>query len=373
VAAESEAFRRWQAARERLEADREKSFTRSHMLGYNDFRASTLATHMFMHGGLMHLIGNMVFLVLLGILLEPALGGSRFLIAYLVGGLGAAGLSLAIHWGEGNGMVGASGAIAGLMGLLALVYGMRRIRFFYWVFVYFDYVRAPALVLLPLWLGWEIFSFFTFEGSNVAYDAHIGGIVSGAVIGLLLVRTGQVREEWLDSATGEEDLDRDRKAVRKAQSALDRLDAAEAKQLLRPLLARHGRDDELLRLYLAACQLRSGDPDLHDAARRILELPGAVPDERQLIIDTFNRYLAATGGRLRMRAGLAIGLAGRFIRWHCFDEARALIDRMARLGKPVPGLARLCEQLADQLGGAGDEPALAERYRRLASSLQDSA
>src|SRR5699024_2017735 len=152
VAAESDAYRLWEAARERLDADRQESFTRRYMLGYDQARASTLMTHMFMHGGLMHLIGNMVFLVLLGILLEPALGALRLGLVYLIGGLGAAGVSLAVHWGDGSGMVGASGAIAGLMGLLAVVYGMRRIRFFYWAFAYFDYVRAPALVLLPLWL-----------------------------------------------------------------------------------------------------------------------------------------------------------------------------------------------------------------------------
>jgi len=370
VPAESEVYRKWEAARSRLDQDREESFTRRHMLGYDEVSASTLFTHMFMHGGLMHLVGNMVFLVLLGILLEPALGALRLLTAYAIGGLGAAGVSLAVHWGEGSGMVGASGAIAGLMGMLALVYGMRRIRFFYWAFVYFDYVRAPALVLLPVWLGWEVTAFFVDEGSNIAYDAHIGGIVSGALIGLLLVRTGQVREDWLDEATSEDSLDSDREAVAAAQTALDQLDAFEAKRLLRPLLVRHGQDPELLRLYLAACGLRNDDPDLHDAARRIFELPGDLPEERRLVLDSFNRYLEATGGRIRMRAGLAVALAGRFIDWDCFDEARALIDRLARLGKPVPGLAALSKRLADRLSGA---PELENHYRKLAESIPDQA
>lgn len=373
VSAESEAYKKWEAARIQLEQDREESFTRRNMLGYDEVRASALLTHMFMHGGLMHLIGNMLFLVLLGILLEPALGALRLLTAYVISGLVAAGASLAVHWGAGNGMVGASGAIAGLMGLLAVVYGMRRIRFFYWAFVYFDYVRAPALVLLPVWLGWEIASFFIDEGSNIAYEAHIGGIVSGALIGLLLVRTGQVREEWLDEATSEESLDRDRDAAQAARAALEELDSFEAKRHLKPLLARHGNDLELLSLYLAACRLRNDDPDLHDAARRILELPGDSPEERRQVIDTFNLYLDATGGRLRMRASLALGLAGRFIDWGHFDEARDLIDRMARLGKPVPGLAALCRQLADKLSGAGGGAELEDHYRRLAESMPDSA
>jgi len=374
VPVDSEAYQQWEAARTRLEADREESFTRRNMLGYDDFRTSTLLTHMFMHGGLMHLIGNMVFLVLLGILLEPALGAIRLLIAYMIGGLGAAGLSLAVHWGESNGMVGASGAIAGMMGLLALVYGMRRIRFFYWAFVYFDYVRAPALVLLPMWLGWEVFAFLADEGGNIAYEAHIGGIISGAMIGLLLVRTGQVREDWLDSATSDETLDQDRQVARAAQAALDELNAVEAKRLLRPLLARHGQDPELLRLYLAACQLRTDDPDLHDAARRVFELPDDAHENRQLVVEAFNRYLQATGGRLRMRGSLALRLAGQFIEWNQVEEARALIDRMVRLKKPVPGLSSLCARLSKRLqaGGSSDRD-LADRYHRLAESLTDPA
>ena len=365
VAADSDAYRQWEAAREKLENDREESFTRRYMLGYDEARASTLFTHMFMHGGLVHLVGNMVFLVLLGILLEPALGALRLLITYVIAGLGAAGMSLAVHWGADNGMVGASGAIAGMMGLLALVYGMRRIRFFYWAFVYFDYVRAPALVLLPIWLGWEIVAFLIDEGSNVAYDAHIGGMVSGALVGLLLVRTGQVREDWLDEATSGNGLEQDRATARAAQAALDNLDAVEAKRMLRPLLARHGQDQELLRHYLAACQLRNDDADLHDAARRIFELPGESPEQRRFVVDAFNRYLEATGGRLRIRVNLALALAGRFIDWSHFDEARALIDRMARPGKPVPGLGALCLQLGDKLHAAGVAPELENHYRRL--------
>lgn len=373
VAADSRAYRQWQAARERLEADRDESFTRRHMLAYDGFEASSLISHMFMHGGLMHLIGNMLFLVLLGILLEPALGALRLGLAYLIGGLGAAGLSLAVHWGEATGMVGASGAIAGMMGLLAIVYGMRRIRFFYWAFVYFDYVRAPALVLLPLWFGWEVFAYLVDEGGNVAYDAHIGGIVSGALIGLVLVRTGQVREAWLDEATSEESLDGDRDAARAAQAALDRLDAGEAKRHLRPLLARHGRDPELLRLYLAACQLRDDDPDLHDAARRIFRLSGQSDAERGLVVDTFGRYLEASGGRLKIHASEALELAGRFLDWHRPEQARALIDRMVRLKKPLPGLPGLCRRLAEQLGQSGRDSRLADRYRRLAETLEEPA
>lgn len=373
VARDSEAFSEWSAARERLEADRNESFTRRYMLSYDDHHPTAWFSHMFMHGGLGHLIGNMVFLLLLGMLLEPALGGFRFLAGYLLGGLGAAAFSIWIHWGEATGMVGASGAIAGLMGLYSVVFGKRRVRFFYWAFVYFDYVRAPALVLLPVWLGWEIFSFVTSEGSNVAYDAHIGGIVVGALAGLLLVRTGQVNEDWLDSETADNMLSSDRRAVQAATAALDQLDAATAKRQLRPLLRRHPEDAKLHGLYFAACQLRPDDPDLHPAARQILGMTGDSLDQRELVVDTWRRYLRATGNRPKIDVAHAIKLADRFVDWGEPDLARKLIDRLARSRRPVPGLASVCRKLADRLGPGDQTGEAAKHYRRLAESVDGGA
>lgn len=369
VARDSEAFRAWSAARERLEADRGDSFTRRYMLSYDDHRPVAWLSHMFMHGGLGHLIGNMVFLLVLGMLVEPALGGLRFLSGYLLGGLGAAAFSLWIHSGEATGMVGASGAIAGLMGLYSVVFGKRRVRFFYWAFVYFDYVRAPALVLLPVWLGWEVFLFVTSEGSNVAYDAHIGGIVVGALLGLLLVRTRQVNEDWLDSETADDTLSSDRRAVQAARTALDQLDAATAKRQLRPLLARHADDAKLHGLYFAACQLRPGDPDIHPAVRQILDMPGDTVDQRELVIDTWRRYLRATGNRPKIDVARAVKLADRLVDWGEFDLTRKLIDRLVRTRRPLPGLAIVCRKLADRLG----EGRAAAHYRRLSDSMTDDS
>ncbi|NBB92785.1 MAG: rhomboid family intramembrane serine protease [Gammaproteobacteria bacterium] len=369
---DSPAYARWASARDRLEADRELSFTRRHMLGYDEPRPTALLAHMFMHGSVAHLLGNMLFLVVLGLLLEPALGAGRYLPAYLLGGLGAAGVSLGIHWGEVGGMVGASGAIACLMGLMAVVYGTRRIRFFYWFFVYFDYVRAPALVLLPLWLGWEVLAFFIDEGSNVAYDAHIGGIVAGALLGLLLVKTGQVRSAWLDSVEADdragELLHSDRRAVQSAQSALDALDAASAKKRLRPLLGRHGRDPDLLRLYLAACQLGADDPELHGAAARIFRLSGETEAERQLIEETLQRYLDATSDRPRLQVAQAVDLARRLIAWRRLAPARRLVDLLARARRPVPGLADLAAELVRLMDSEGLPDAETARYRRLSAA-----
>ncbi|MDZ7748084.1 MAG: rhomboid family intramembrane serine protease [Halofilum sp. (in: g-proteobacteria)] len=107
-------------------------------------------------------------------------------------------------------LVGASGAVAGLMGLCGVLYGRRPIRFFYFIGVYADYVKAPALVLLGLWLGKEVFQFLRYsELSNVAYTAHIGGLLTGAAAGAAVrFGTGAVDEAALDEPRATEAFER---------------------------------------------------------------------------------------------------------------------------------------------------------------------
>lgn len=365
----SDAFHQWQSMREQLAADRAESFTRRYMLRYDEINPASALTHMFMHGGPAHLIGNMLFLVLLGLLLEIALGRVQFLGLYVICGLGAALASVGLNWGADSGGIGASGAIAGLMGLFAVVYGKRKVRFFYWAFVYFDYVRAPALVLLPLWLGWEILAYLISDGGNIAYEAHIGGLISGALLGLLVVRTGRFNEEFIKS---EGQLHEDRKVLARAETALESLDPVAAKRLLRPLLSRHEHDLQLLRLYFAACCLRKNDPDLHGAAGRILKLPGATPEERELIVDSFQRYRMATDNRIKLTTTLAVHLAEVLARAGDTESARWLIDRLHRAHKPIPGLEQACLSLAGCLRMERADPARIKHYERLAAGMSDS-
>jgi membrane associated rhomboid family serine protease len=356
----------WRQARAALEAEREESFTRRYLLRYDQYSPGGLFMHMFMHGGVGHLVGNMLFLVLIGLLLEPALGAVRYLVLYLVAGLGSAGTSLAVNWGMATGSLGASGAIAGLMGAFAVVYGLRKVRFFYWAFVYFDYVRAPALVLLPLWLGWELLAWMIHEGSNIAYEAHAGGMVSGALLGLLAVWAGQIRRDVLD-APEVDDVSADRQIVAAAEQALDDLEPSTAKRLLRPLLSRHADETRLWSLYFAACRLRADDPDLDAIANRILRMPGNSAEQRELIIDTFSHYRRARNDRPKLPVSVAVALASRLARWGDVDGACFLVDLMSRSHRGIPGLGEAAGTLAQRLEVADDQRA--RHYRQLAQRL----
>lgn len=349
---DTEGYADWKADREEFERLTDKSFTHRYLMRYDAPEPVTLLSHMFMHGGVGHLVGNMLFLVLLGILVEGALGAKLFLGAYLLAGLGGSALSLAVHWGTPTGMLGASGAIAGLMGLFTVLYGRLKVRFFYWVWVYFDYVRAPALVLLPIWLGWELLQFLMSGGSNVAYEAHAGGIVSGALIAAGVRALGWQRDEFLQEESQRED---DRETLEAAQQDLAALNVARAKSRLRPLLERHPEDTGILKSWYHACRIQKEDPDLHDAAGRILALTGETDEERELVRETFADYRQRAS--LKLSASQATDLCCRLLRWEALEEGRWLLDRLLRLKKTPDELPRACLLTAQTLRRQGQTEA----------------
>jgi membrane associated rhomboid family serine protease len=219
----------WQARAAEFERLRQRVFTDRLAFRSEQPRAVPLLGSMFLHGGLDHLLGNMLFLIALGLLVEGPLGATLFAALYLLSGV-AAGLAwLGWHGSAPGAVIGASGAIAGLMGAFCVLWGRRRVRFFYWFFVLFDYVRAPALLLLPLWLGWELLQMLLMDGSRVAYSAHAGGIVAGALLALGVRRLGWQREAWFDDADDAPDPDA---LYRQALAALGRMRPDEAAALL---------------------------------------------------------------------------------------------------------------------------------------------
>jgi membrane associated rhomboid family serine protease len=141
----------------------------------------TVLSAMFVHAGWMHVIGNMWFLWIFGDNVEDVMGGGRYLFYYLLCGVIAAGAQVAFSQGSEVPMVGASGAIAGVLGGYALLYPQARVRCLLWVIIFVTFVRIPAWVLLGAWF---LFQFLTPIGSGVAWVAHVGGFLAG----LLLVR-----------------------------------------------------------------------------------------------------------------------------------------------------------------------------------------
>ncbi|MBL8245009.1 MAG: rhomboid family intramembrane serine protease, partial [Rhodanobacteraceae bacterium] len=253
----------WRANRAEFEAQLSLAFTPRHALLFHDPTPWRHFSSMFLHGDVMHLIGNMVFLALLGLMTEAALGPWLFLGVYVIGGFGAGLVSVLRHFGEFGSLLGASGAIAALMGACCVVWGMRKVRVFYWFFVIFDYIKVPALLLLPVWLGWELWQMWSTPDSRVAFDAHAGGIITGALATFAIRKLGWERREAMDQgSTATEELP---DLYRATRSALGKLEFAAARELSERLVRQHPNEREAWRLRMRAWRDRAQESAFHEA------------------------------------------------------------------------------------------------------------
>jgi membrane associated rhomboid family serine protease len=147
----------------------------------------TIYTSMFLHGDLFHLLGNMWFLWVFGQKLEGWMGHARYLLFYLVAGTAAAILQVAVSPQTTMPMIGASGAIAGVLGAYALTFPRARVRCLVFLLFFVTFVTLPAGVLLGLWF---VGQFVSAGGASpgIAWFAHIGGFVTGLLLARLFVR-----------------------------------------------------------------------------------------------------------------------------------------------------------------------------------------
>jgi membrane associated rhomboid family serine protease len=160
----------------------------------------TLFTSMFMHGGWLHIVGNMLFLWVFGNNIEDRLGRLRFLLFYLLAGLAAVYAQALIDTSSTAPTIGASGAIAGVLGAYALLYPQARVLTLIFIIFFVTVVEIPALILLAVWF---ILQFIPAlgqvavdpgGGEGVAYFAHVGGFVFGLAVAGAMLAFGRGRE-----------------------------------------------------------------------------------------------------------------------------------------------------------------------------------
>lgn len=345
------------AQRAEFERQLQRAFTPRHALLFHDPSTWRHVASMFLHGSAEHLIGNMIFLAVLGLMTEAALGPLLFLGVYLLGGYGAGLVSVWRHLGDFGSLLGASGAIAALMGAMCVVWGMRKIRVFYWFFVIFDYVRVPALWLLPVWLGWELYQMAAMPASNVAFDAHAGGIVTGALATFAIRKLGWERREVLDEAVEKPVLPN---LYTPTREALGQLEFAIARERSGRLVEQHPSEREAWLLRLRAWRDRPQEAEWHEAARRLLVgglLPPARLDED---IALFNEYLTGSGHRPRLSADDLLVIGNRWFGGGRRDAAEAIVRVLLAQGEPAEAARKLALRLALAAVEA-DESELARR------------
>ena len=162
----------------------------------DQFRPITLLTSIFLHGGWLHIIANMVFLRAYGRNLEDTLGSGRFLVFYLLCGLAAGTVHVLVNYYSRIPTIGASGAIAGVMGAFLIKFPRAKMFTLVFIVIFVTTMELPASLVLLLWLASQFFSGIgslaevSYTGGGTAWFAHIGGFL----VGMLLVRIIPVRE-----------------------------------------------------------------------------------------------------------------------------------------------------------------------------------
>jgi membrane associated rhomboid family serine protease len=159
-----------------------------------------ILTSMFLHGGWAHLLGNMWFLWLFGNNVEDSMGRMRFLAFYLLSGIGAAFAQVIAMPDSIQPMVGASGAISGVMGAYIVLFPRVRVFTLVWLGFFITSVALPAWVMLGYWIVLQLFSGIAGSEGGVAVWAHIGGFIAGIALIKLFVRPDYLaqhrRHQW---------------------------------------------------------------------------------------------------------------------------------------------------------------------------------
>jgi len=147
---------------------------------------ATLVSSMFLHGGWMHLIGNMIYLWIFGNNVEDSMGHLRFVVFYLLTGIIAACAHIAMQPSSTVPTIGASGAVSGILGAYLILHPRARIKTLLPLGIFLTVVHLPAWFFLIFWIGWQVFSQALVpvdpNAGGVAYAAHIGGFIAGVLL-----------------------------------------------------------------------------------------------------------------------------------------------------------------------------------------------
>jgi membrane associated rhomboid family serine protease len=294
----------------------------SNVLGFRPRRLNplTLVTHAFVHGGWIHLLGNMLFLFLSGPFVEDLYGRALFAVLYLVSAVAGAGAFAAGAGHSGVTLVGASGAIAGVMAAFLVRLGGRRIEFLVLpipiVPAFRFHLKFPAFVVIPLWAAEQAYyASVAGEHSAVAFSAHVGGFAAGLVFALA-IKLARVEERFVNPAIERETSIEQNPAITRAADARVAGDFQAARRLLDGVLR---TDAGNLDAWTERWELgiESGDAEgASQAGLRLIELHSrgsdkdmvwsVVNDARWRELPMSSRYLAVVADMLA-RAGDARG------------------------------------------------------------------
>jgi len=297
-------------------------YTRIALLNYGFTPAHnslmTAVSYMFLHKNTTQLIGNMIFLLFLGFALEKILGRIVFCLTYIGSGIFAAEFFTIFNTTLATPIVGASGAIPGLFAVFTIIFGFRKIKFYYWAFFYTGYFRVPAIYLLPLWL-----SYIGQAIGNSHTMIQLGGLIVGIVIALSYKTIhSQANSGFIES---DHKKQHNKTSLNQARQALARLNYHEAAELFHSLLHESPDNIEILKYYHAALTELPVSEAYHSVTLRLLTQSVSTLEEAKSSLYHYQHYMKRTGNSARIKPPQSLTLAKIFARFGLVLEAEKMV------------------------------------------------
>ncbi len=321
----------------------------------DDMTLHGLVTYQFMHGGFWHLLGNMFLLYLAGPFIEDVWGRPLFGAFYLGAGIVAA-LFFALRYPGFDGpLIGASGAVAGVMGAFLVRFWKARIRFLYWLFFFFvGTFTAPAWLMLPLWFLKELFTAQAMDvvapgsgGGGVAYWAHVAGFGFGAAVAVA-IGYWRVEERFIDRDIEAKITLHDNPAVEDAMTAAAAGRLEEGAVRLEEELERDPRNLDAAVALLSICERRG---DARVALPHLLRGLEHVARDGGELVAIHWPTIVALDEEIRLEPATAVRLAEPLRRTGLDEMAADVVARAAGgvAAATAPGVAVRLARLAVEL------------------------
>lgn len=302
----------------------------------------TSFSYMFLHGGFGHLLGNMIFLWIVGSILELGCGRLSYIILYLTGGIAAVWLFWLFYMDNTVPLVGASGAIAGLMGAFAVLFGKTRVKIFYSIGFYFNYLKLPAIILLPVWVGNELFQLCFGDARQVAYVAHVGGLAGGALFGFFSLKLFP----FYNSETfQEEPEDEISPLLEDALRHIAELDFETGCRLLEQVLAKQPDHIDALTHLFNVYKLEPEKPRFHKVAKNLIFRLSRSYDTYESAHKFYLEYIRLTR-RPRLSPQLYVELSSIFSATGHLEHAVNILTLLLKKMPELPGLPSALLKLA---------------------------
>lgn len=294
----------------------------------------TLFTSMFLHGDVFHLLGNMLFLWLVGCAIELAGRRAMYAVIYLATGVCATFGYGMVYSHSAIPLVGASGAIAGIMGAYTVLFGMRKIKIFYSLGFYFSNTRVRAIFLLPVWLGMELFDLFIGGESGVAYVAHIAGLISGGALSFADLKLfGPLKAE--DPA--EERREKLALLIERGLAKLAELDLKGARALILEALQLEPGNTATLTHLFNIDKLSPESAEFHETAGNLLHQLSRDESRQEAMVNVYTEYCRVSG-QPRLTPDLCSRLSSAFSNRGQIEQSEKMVAMLLKNSPQFPAL-----------------------------------